>query len=274
MARVLFVHGIWQGRITRDELANEVWKDLRSSFRIGRDEVDAPTYGSCYRRPGQMAASGRDILEYDDLEPDALRDPLGHEELDEELLAFVSSEQFGLKTPMGADLQALGVGALADARFSHPIQALAIRLICQVRNYLLVPAVRQCVKRRIDTAIGPETEVVIAHSLGSVVAYEVLCERGQQVPLLVTLGSPLGLPSIMKRVKSNLDSAVRQPQVAKWVNFGAADDPVSIRQHLASYYSGVKDYTLPAGKITDIPHLRSRYLATSPVAELIGQALQ
>ncbi|MER7584347.1 hypothetical protein [Kitasatospora sp. NPDC097691] len=46
--------------------------------------------------------------------------------------------------------------------------------------------------------IGEDTRVVVAHSLGSVVAYEALCALpGHQVRALVTIGSPLGIPNLV-----------------------------------------------------------------------------
>ena len=48
--------------------------------------------------------------------------------------------------------------------------------------------------------IDADTRVVVGHSLGSVVAYEALCEyrarAGGYGPALVTLGSPLGIPNL------------------------------------------------------------------------------
>lgn len=275
MAKIVFVHGIWQGSISREKLGDGVWGDLRKNLPVARSGVDAPTYGSCYRRAGQMAASGRDVLQDDDLKLDTSWATEGPDELDEELLAMFAPSLVPFGTKMGADLQALGVGVFARSGLSYPLQALAVRLVCQVRRYLLVPAVRKCVKRRIHGAIGPDTQVVIAHSFGTLPAYEVLCERAERVPLLVTLGSPLGLPSVVKRVRPDTGSPNgSRPQVGRWVNFGAADDVVSIRQVLADHYDGVEDCLLPAGTFADIPHLRRRYLTTGPVTAVIGQALQ
>jgi pimeloyl-ACP methyl ester carboxylesterase len=56
----------------------------------------------------------------------------------------------------------------------------------------------------VTALIGPETRVVVAHSLGSVVAYEALCALSQRgghgVRALVTMGSPLGIGMIFDRL--------------------------------------------------------------------------
>lgn len=56
--------------------------------------------------------------------------------------------------------------------------------------------------------------IVIGHSLGSVVAFNVLRKGGYDVPLVVTLGSPLGINAVRSRV-----SPIAYPGgVRGWVN--------------------------------------------------------
>ena len=54
------------------------------------------------------------------------------------------------------------------------------------------PAMRQVVARSLDGLDGGPL-VVVGHSLGTIIAYEVLMEQGREVELLVTLGSPLAI---------------------------------------------------------------------------------
>jgi pimeloyl-ACP methyl ester carboxylesterase len=50
----------------------------------------------------------------------------------------------------------------------------------------------------VSEAVGEDTRVLVGHSLGSVVAYEALCANpGWPVRMLVTLGSPLGIPNLI-----------------------------------------------------------------------------
>ncbi|MBV8278676.1 MAG: hypothetical protein JO170_25920 [Verrucomicrobia bacterium] len=53
----------------------------------------------------------------------------------------------------------------------------------------------EALKTVLDLA-GPDTKVIIGHSLGSVVAYEAHLVR-DPIPLLVTIGLPLGLDTIV-----------------------------------------------------------------------------
>lgn len=89
--------------------------------------------------------------------------------------------------------------ALSGSRFFAGITLRALVFdLKQVRHYFLDADVRARVRGRVVEAIGDDTRVVVAHSLGSVVAYEALCARpGHQVRALVTIGSPLGIPHLI-----------------------------------------------------------------------------
>jgi hypothetical protein len=86
--------------------------------------------------------------------------------------------------------------------------------------YLENNAARRKVDGIVRAAIDDQPCVVIGHSLGSVVAYNVLSRLDTPaVPRLVTVGSPLGINGI----KRKLDKPLRNPPgVAHW--FNAFDD--------------------------------------------------
>jgi hypothetical protein len=58
--------------------------------------------------------------------------------------------------------------------------------------------VRRAIDAIVSDALKPDTAVVVGHSLGSVVAYNVLGAAARKVPLYVTVGSPLGIRAIRK----------------------------------------------------------------------------
>jgi pimeloyl-ACP methyl ester carboxylesterase len=98
--------------------------------------------------------------------------------------------------------------------------------------------------------------IVIAHSMGTIIAYDVLRELGREIPgfkveHFVTIGSPLGLPTVKANVleeNKNRPKAdwVRTPTVVtkSWINYADRRDPVCLDNHLASDYganiSGIK----------------------------------
>lgn len=87
--------------------------------------------------------------------------------------------------------------------------------------------------------------IVIAHSLGSVVAYEALWARPDlTVDLLLTLGSPLGMPDV---VFPRLDPSTaptgwgqRPPGVRTWINISDAGDLIAIPRHLAQRFRDIE----------------------------------
>ncbi len=79
------------------------------------------------------------------------------------------------------------------------------------------------VRRRIDAVVAPHISgdpcVVVAHSLGSVVGYNVLRESAHPGIRYVTVGSPLGI----KAIKTRLRPPLKMPPTAT-VWFNAMDD--------------------------------------------------
>ena len=82
--------------------------------------------------------------------------------------------------------------------------------------YTTRPGVRDAVDAIVRATITEQPTVVIAHSLGSVVAYSALTTdpRGLSVPLYVTLGCPLGIRAIRDQFRP-----IRYPVPVKaWFN--------------------------------------------------------
>jgi len=101
-----------------------------------------------------------------------------------------------------------------------------------VYQYLKNSAIRQQIETGVTAALTPGVEtVVVAHSLGTVVSYNLLRReghlRGWKVPLYVTLGSPLAISEIRKTLKSF--APARCPEcVAKWFNAMDQRDVVAL----------------------------------------------
>lgn len=107
-------------------------------------------------------------------------------------------------------------------------------------------AMRQVVSEALDAAGADNADagplVVVGHSLGSVVAYEVLAARNPKVDLFVTLGSPLGVTEVQ-------DCLAAPPAVpsrtALWLNASDARDLVALDHTLRPEYA-------PPGRVTDL----------------------
>ncbi|MEO8628571.1 MAG: hypothetical protein ABI612_10790 [Betaproteobacteria bacterium] len=98
-----------------------------------------------------------------------------------------------------------------------------------VYQYLENIGIRDEIEMGVRQALIPEVPtVVVAHSLGTVVAYNLLRRDGAaqrwQVPLLLTLGSPLAVTAIRKKLAPN-----RCPTcVGQWINARDARDVVAL----------------------------------------------
>lgn len=131
--------------------------------------------------------------------------------------------------------------------------------------------------------------LLIAHSMGSVVAYDVLSSPGAAgVERFVTIGSPLGLPSILKRtvakraVKRGIVGLTPETIRAGWTNFSDLRDKVALNYNLADDIlpnsRGIvprdveveNDYTSPQGPN---PHKAYGYLRTAELAALVREFL-
>ena len=94
--------------------------------------------------------------------------------------------------------------------------------VAEVHAYLSYPAVSEAVDAILSAAfVGEGPCVIVAHSLGTVVTYRVLTALAGAVDVkaLITLGSPLGLNAIRRKLPTPLAMPRR---VAKWQN--AYDD--------------------------------------------------
>jgi pimeloyl-ACP methyl ester carboxylesterase len=150
----------------------------------------------------------------------------------------------------------------------------------QVTAFLTTPAVKERVLQRVHGEVTPDTQVVIGHSLGSVVVYEYLARyRPSQVGLLVTLGSPLGIPNLVfdKLTPKPANGLGAWPgTVGGWVNVADADDIVALRKQLGSLFAapdgaaGIEDHLVDNG---GEPHAISRYLNAEPTGAALGRVL-
>jgi hypothetical protein len=101
-----------------------------------------------------------------------------------------------------------------------------------VYQYLKNSAIRQKIEDGVSQAITPGVEtVVVSHSLGTVVAYNLLRReghlRGWKVPLFITVGSPLAITEIRKTLKGF--APTRCPECASaWFNAMDERDVVAL----------------------------------------------
>jgi hypothetical protein len=112
------------------------------------------------------------------------------------------------------------------------------RSVAQVSAYFTDERIRACIQSKVSAAIDADTKIIIAHSLGSVVAFEVVhhLNAGQELPLLITLGSPLGLRNIIyERLKPQ--PPFYPPNLHRWLNIADKNDFVAAEPCLSKLFS-------------------------------------
>lgn len=183
--------------------------------------------------------------------------------------------------------------------FSSLFARRSMRLtVTETHRYLMnwggvATAVREIVRKALVEAWSAGEQVLlIGHSLGSVIAYDTLWELSHEerhenarVSLLMTLGSPLASPMILRGVQgARLSGRKRYPEIVdRWQNFSARGEITALHPRLGPYYgemvelgslealqdcTGFYNHYRDRGRL-DV-HTSYGYLITRPVAESIA----
>ncbi|MFD1545779.1 hypothetical protein [Nonomuraea guangzhouensis] len=112
----------------------------------------------------------------------------------------------------------------------------AFNFAAQLLRYLSDVRIRRQAREHVADGVTDDTRVVIAHSLGSVAAYEALTAMPvHNVELFITLGSPLGMRGLFFDRLESTNSGKRKkwPQgLGKWVNIAGRRDPITVVRRL------------------------------------------
>ncbi|MFD8002623.1 hypothetical protein [Streptomyces mirabilis] len=273
--RILGIHGVGNFRAapSPDQAAAQladIWASALSHSgpheprhaHDSREEVAVAYYADLLRRQGSQGPGNLDAL--DDFERDLVALWLDASGLPEATAAGRATAP--LRQALAGLAKTRGLGRPATEWFV----AICFR---EVGAYLRGPA-RQQVRSRVANALAvhrPTT--VIAHSLGSIVAYETLWEHPElSVELLVTLGSPLALPhAVFPRLQPAPvdEKGQRPPGVACWVNLADPGDLVAIPPRgVQRCFNGVQEPRNQPIHAFDF-HKAANYLASSQLRTLL-----
>ncbi len=309
MARIVLVHGIGQEQRAADVLEEEWLPALAGGIRLaGFDEIadlvwrgrhsakgiDARMafYGHLFLRPDQQGEDPGDFI----AEEKEIADQLAHLWLQRAAdyasnprekatasreLAFVTNnvgtEEQGVRSGIREVIKSLAKLKWFAVLGMGVAERLVRRSLIQVTRYMTDGSVRSAVQEIVDRVMGPDTEVVLGHSLGSIVAYEAAHRLKHTLPLLVTIGSPLGLDNIvyprLRPQPPNFPLRVR-----RWVNVADRDDIVAAEPELTGMFSaGIPPeakfeggYTVENGAE---PHSAVFYLTKALTGRPIGETL-
>lgn len=299
-ATVVYVHG--NGNKVRADLLKQEWDT--ALFGPGSGARSVMAYWAPIRYPAPLPDVAFDEAELVPASPLETAAPLV--EPPEDFVAAVLREvapslgsPFEAAAQAGAPAEAAGLeewlrratyeadalaeGESAEAPAATPLEALPLPAVLRKAAFRALvkltfkdvyayffggsgEAMRAVVRAALRSAPGPV--VVIGHSLGSIIAYDVLREdasRDLDVPLFLTIGSPLAVTEIQDHVRRPLE--VPAP-VAAWRNVCDARDFVALDKTIRPEYA-------PPDKCTDFlvinnsanHHGAREYLRTIPVRE-------
>lgn len=175
--------------------------------------------------------------------------------------------------PLEAFIEDL-VNARANDLFRYHTEAgLRVRVRQRLEDQLAAAAATRC------------PVVLIAHSMGSIIAYDVLRQHPCiAIAHLVTIGSPLGLAEIKAHATREFGTPVVPAGVAQWTNLSDPRDPVAafdvrLRSDYGPNASGVQitdasvmnTYVSPLGRAN--PHKVYGYLRAPEMSALLVQVL-
>lgn len=101
------------------------------------------------------------------------------------------------------------------------------------------------------TAKGTDGIVVVGHSLGSVIAHDVVAKLLAEpspppIRALVTMGSPLEWVTTLRRNTKGISAIYTIPESFEWINFYNKSDPVPIKRALSEEtFPGVENVLVP-----------------------------
>lgn len=244
--RIVFVHGINQGGKSEAELKAEWMPGLiegsGGAFKPASHDLVFPFYGDVLDGfvNAQAATESVDILtrgagdttplnEAERMQAAIIRDLV----TEARERGMITQSQMDAASP-DPEILERGVtdwgvvhGLIGVLSLIPGVQSGAISLLLrQVSVYLNSTAARRAVDEIVQQAIKPPC-VVVAHSLGSVVAYQVLRKRpgaAANVPLYATLGSPLGI----RTIRDAIAPTTWPSGLGAWFNARDARDVVSM----------------------------------------------
>jgi subtilisin family serine protease len=299
---IIYVHGI--GNKPPEDVLKCQWDRALFGFELGeRSRLAYWVNRSFYPNPSPVTCQAGDMTRVGDesgdiqirsislpdtervldAEIEAMARTKGEREflgrLKKELLEAEDAEPSGIKAA-GVEQKVLPLPAPLRKWIT---QQLTRALLRDVHEYFFVPARRELMRKSLldRMTVGGGPFVVIGHSQGSMVAYDVLedlAATAADVALFVTIGSPLGLTEVQDQLKKlKKTKTLKAPAcVKRWLNVADWLDPVALDKTLATEFTPKKFITDKAVWNRDSPrdpHSGTGYLRHDAVRGPVQQAV-
>lgn len=309
MGGLVFVHGIGGARRPEEELRTWTAALARGAVAAGHSaragmllagagaDVSFAFYGDLFARPGAQGVNGG-LSEQD---AEAVIELL-RELVDEQLNANPDEQGYRLLVSAREQSRSSGVaqGAGRAVRVAigmattllewRPLRRsgqwasglVMVQELAQVSRYLSrgepdgQSTLDQRIRARVRASLGDGPVVVVAHSLGSIVAFEALHDFDGEVSLLITLGSPIAMRTVVwPRLRPRPPTT---PEVVRsWLNFWDRDDIIAAPPRRGTEIVANSRAVIPSSQRVDSDgmwvHTATKYLVQPAVAGPVIEAL-
>lgn len=291
--RLAFVHGINNEKNTPESIAQDWWNILSAGWSTlglpvpAKPVIDVGYYGKLLAgalegRSPQAVAQGADAQSQNDargflaayMEAGAISNA--------ELEAALAEQ--GTPMPEVVQQGLIGRGLVASASAIERILLgrglrLASGFLPQATQYIEDRGLARQIAVNVRKDIfddKPDPVIVVSHSLGTVVAYDLLASNrlaDRDVPLFVTLGSPLGIGMMQTILPNRAD--IPNPPIGRWTNAYRKEDPVTLGRGITEDSMGLSGVeNISDGLVSRMnPHSIEAYLQSPPVCGRIYAAL-
>jgi hypothetical protein len=281
MPKIVAVHGIGQQLRGSHTIHAEWLPALRDGLvRAGGvlpnpDDLACAFYGDLFQPKGTKAVGipPFDASDVEDGEERELLELWWKEAARIETQVPSPDDQTKVRTPQIVQRALL---ALSHSRFFADIAERALIFdLKQVKRYFREPSLRSEIQQRVAQEVSDDTRVLIGHSLGSVVGYEVLCAHPEwPIRTLITLGSPLGIPNLIfdrLQPQPQTGSGVWPATVTRWTNIADGGDVVALKKQLQPLFGAALEDVLIYNGAT--AHDARPYLTTEETGRAIAVGL-
>jgi len=287
-AHIIGVHGIWQGSSGTTERLSAIWqraltKGIRNSSGLQAPDpaLVVPSYSHVF--PKQFLRLGPDDMPGENRHLTA-----DEEEFVEHVLSFYLPDAAADDADQAADTGTLGRSVFrrrieckitaVDRTTSRGAGSRLVWFLREVHGYLRNDDKAEQVRGVIREAItNAQPQVLIAHSLGSVIAYDMI-QRGEisvarsgGVRAFITCGSPLGWLVVRDGIAAATTS-LTVPAGIVWTNAYSRWDVVARGTGLSHIAAGVTDVRISTGNYLS-PHGIHEYLTKRPVVDAVTAGL-
>src|SRR5215471_16471197 len=281
MARILIAHGIGYQFSGEHQVHQAYASGLLDGLALAgvtldSSEIAAASYGDLFRPTETMAAglpplSASDVDNADEAE---LLRLFWEEAAKTDDAVMPPQAETRARTPQ---IVQRALNALTQSTFFAEVAERALIFdLKQVARYLSDDSIRRTVSARIAAKMTTDTRLIVAHSLGSVVAYETLCANPQwPVTTFVTIGSPLGIANVIfdkLRPAPENGKGLWPASLQRWTNIADKGDVVALKKELAPLFDDrIHDVLVYNGAHA---HDATRYLTARETGIAIAEGLR